>query len=505
MSQQQQNLSLPSHTGGEVQDHGQALAQQIAEAPERLKQRLDVAQTLESMQRGVLVELSIARPRFTVAIAGKHKNSTEMPGLEKLGLLFSEEAQQVIYDYFTLGRHSLLPKAWQEDLNTAETSARRCLAEYSVKTRWGAFVPAGSYPRWKEANERYRAQFMALKDRILAEYDQMRATVEADYRRLAEDAWAHATFGRVALQAHNGAVSATMMADLTEKLSEQAAHDQFIDRYMGTIEAMIPTQQEVADAFEYDYELSYIPLPAQIVRERRLAEAQTREQLLQETTMQAEVAVIEAKRQAEIQAIEAEQQVTRELAMVRRRNELAQAAMERDVIEKARAQKEQLAAEFHADVVGHINARIAQVCAKARQSLEKNKGVLRGPNADSLRDLVTLMESLNIVEDQQLEGQIEKLREILPSQQERDQARKGVARIDTSRIHAVVRQLEEQAEQTLFELDLSQVPRTRRAKPLTLDENTLLADEPRRGARSQSSVLPVDLAASRRKRNKPTK
>src|SRR5436305_4048756 len=262
MSEQQQQLT--SSAGG-VEDEGEKLAAQIAEAPQRLRKRLDVAQVLDGMRKGVLVELRITRPRFTVAIAGKKKTSTEMPGLEKLGLALSEEAQRVLYDYFSLGRHSLLPREWQEQLNVAETGARQCLAEHSIKTHWGAFVPAASYQRWNEANEGYQERFMALKDRILEEYDQMRATVEADYRRLAEDAWAHMTFGRVALQAHNGVVSEEMLTDLSQKLGVQEAHDQFIEQYIATIESLMPTREQLSEAFEYEYDLSYIPLPSHLV------------------------------------------------------------------------------------------------------------------------------------------------------------------------------------------------------------------------------------------------
>lgn len=505
MTMEHQRSQLPPTAGGAAHDQGQTLAQEINEVPERLTKRLDVSQVIEGMQRGVLVTLRISRPRFSVALAGKRKNSPEMPGLEKIGLVLSNEAQRVLSDYFTLGRHSMLPKRWQEELNTAETSARRCLADFTIKTHWGAFLSSGQYQRWKAANQRYEEQFWALKEQILAEYDQMRAEVQADYRRLAEDAWAHATFGRVALQAHNGAHSPAMAADLTQKLSEQEAHDQFIERYMAVIDAAIPSQEELADAFEYEAELSYIPLPAQLARERALADAQMRDQLLQEEAARAELEVIQARRDAELHAIQVEQTIAQDLASARRRNELAQLAMERDVIARAQAQKEELAAEFHDDVVEYINAKIAQTCGRTRESLEKNQGVLRGPVADSLRDLVVLMENLNFFEDEGLENQLAKLREVLPTQEQRERAGRGVARIDTSRIDAVVRQMEEQAEQTLLELDLSQAPRSRRAQPLTIDEQTLLTDAPRRTARSQPSALPVDLASSRRSRNKPKK
>jgi hypothetical protein len=443
--------------GGEGDDR-ETLAQEIAEAPERIQRRLDLTQVLDGMRRGVLVDLRIMRPRFTVAIAGKKKTTTEMPGLEKLGLVLSEDGQRIL------------------------SVARRCLAEHSIKTHWGAFVPSAAYKRWAEANERYKAQFLALKDRILDKYDAMRATVEADYRRLAEDAWMHATFGRVALQAHHGSTSSAMAADLTDKLAQQSAHDQFVEQYMVTIQAQIPTREQLEDAFEYDYDLSYIPLPSQLARERAMADVQVREQLLQEASAQAELETIAARSQAEIQMVQAETK------------------MHEDVIKHAQEQRERLVSEFYADVVSYMNERISEVCHKTRESLKKNGKALRGPNAESLRDLVTMMEGLNIVGDQHIEEQIAKLREALPPRW--SERAKGVERLDTSRLEVVVRELEADAEQVLLELDLTQAPRARRKQPLTIDESLIIADEPRRSARSKPSLLPVNLATSRRKKNK---
>jgi hypothetical protein len=495
MSEQQQRSSLPpQQLGGE--DQGEQLAQEIAEAPERLRRRPDIAQTLTSMRRGVLVELRITRPRFTVALTNKRKPNNLKLGPEGLGLVFSEDVERVLADYFTLGRHSLLPKEWQESLNAAETSARRCLADASVRTHWGAFVPAGAYKDWHEANERYKQQFLDLKERILSEYDEMRATVEEDYRRLAEEAWAHTTFGKVALQSHNGSVSPEMVADLSHGLTDEEAHQTFIDHYMAVIESLIPTHQQLEEAFEYETDLSYIPLPSQL-------DAVTHAQGEEQQTLQneAQLGMIEARAEATSQAIEAEEQA---LVEAKRRNELAEAEMQSAVIENAQRQKEKLIAEFYVDVVAYINNRIAQVCARTLESLGKNNNMLRGPVADSLRDLVTMMENLNIVEDKQLEDQINQLRAALPTQEERDSAKSGAARIDTTRIQTVVRAMEEQAEQTLLELNLNESPRTRRAKPLTLDQDTLLTDE-RRATRTQASALPAELASSRRSRSNKTK
>src|SRR6266852_3121471 len=127
----------------EIQDADQAtvaIAAQIGEDPAHLVQRKDVTKVLEHMQEGVTITLHISRPRFWRKLT-----------LDDLGLAVdgefatSEAASQVLNDYFQLGQRSLLPKSYQDKLQTAESNARYCLAKYSFKSHWGAFIPRTTY------------------------------------------------------------------------------------------------------------------------------------------------------------------------------------------------------------------------------------------------------------------------------------------------------------------------------------------------------------------------
>src|SRR5450631_1791277 len=92
----------------------------------------NVNEVLDRMKEGVTITIHISHPRFFQRLT-----------LDDLGLTAgndlatSEAANQVINDYFHLGRRALLPKDYQDRLANAESSARYNLTHYSFKSHWG--------------------------------------------------------------------------------------------------------------------------------------------------------------------------------------------------------------------------------------------------------------------------------------------------------------------------------------------------------------------------------
>src|SRR5450755_4953541 len=127
------------------------VAVQTGEDPRLLTKRTDVGRMLEKMKEGVVITLHVSRPRFWSRLT-----------LDDLGLgqrAISAQATDIINAYFQLGRRSLLPKRYQDQLGSAESSARSCLARYAFKSHWGCFVPLTRYQAWKEDNSRLEAEF----------------------------------------------------------------------------------------------------------------------------------------------------------------------------------------------------------------------------------------------------------------------------------------------------------------------------------------------------------
>ncbi len=141
--------------------------------------------------------------------------------------------------------------------------------------------------------------------------------------------------------------------------------------------------------------------------------------------------------------------------------------MERDILDDARRQKERLVQEFYTEVMHRISTLTHTVTGNILNSLDEHGGILRGRVSVQLSHLIKQLEQLNFVEDEQIESQLQRLRDVLPTDDEKEKAAKGLARINTSRISQVVRKINEEAEKILIDLGTQPQTRNRRKPPLT--------------------------------------
>ncbi len=488
-----------------IDEAREVMAQQIAEQPSRLRKRQDITEILEHMTDGVVVVLHINRPRFTVSVAPKRGGVGF--GLEMLGIANSNAAQQVVKEYFSLGRHSLLPTDLQKELANIENSARACLDRYSFRTHWGDFVPTSNYVEWKKQNENFQQQFEQKKQYVLDHYDEIVHQVLTAYQTLAEDAWKQIQFGTLIVRENN--LSEGVFEQLQHALATGEGKQEFIQSYLAYIQQKMPTLQEITDAFEYDIDIGYIPLPSQLARDMDEADHVVRSRALRDAKLRAEMEAIEAKRRAELETIQEQQrleearqraewqklseqqrierqaaylklQAEEEKIRAEREKVDLQRAMDRDVINNARKQKDQLIQDFYRDIIAQINQMIQGVCTETLESLDEHEGVLRGPVSVRLGNLVKRLRNLNFIEDEQIEHQISRLEAVLPTPSQREEARRGVARIETTGIRKIVQQMNQEAEATLLELGISPVQRTHRKIADMAPEGGLIIDAPRR-------------------------
>jgi hypothetical protein len=516
----------PAESAGDVEEAINTMAQQIAEEPTRLRKRQDVTQILERMTDGVVVTLHIGRPRFTASVAPKRGGTAF--GLEKLGITNSEEAQKVVREYFSLGRHSLLPTNLQKELAAIENTARAALDRFAFKTHWGYFVPTSNYPAWKAENEKHQKKFEEKKNYVLTHYDEIMEEVLSAYRTLAEDAWMQVAFGSLVVRDNRDNLSEALFQGLYQQLESGQGKEEFIQAYVAYIQSEMPTREEVADAFEYEVELGYIPLPSLLARDIDEADHVVRSRALRDAQLRAEMDAIEAKRRAELDAIQEQQrleeakqraewqklneqqrlerqaaylklQAEEEKLRAEREKVDLQRAMDRDVINNARKQKDQLVQDFYTGIIAQINQLVGEVCKETLESLDEHGGILRGPVSIRLGNLVKKLKNLNFIDDEQIGEQIRRLEAVLPSKEASEQARRGVARIETSGIRKVVQQISREAEATLLELGLSPVQRTHR-KGNEMPEESLVLDGPRRTRRTLEFNTPGGTGTRRRVR-----
>lgn len=486
----------PSAEAETVDEALSQFAGQLGEDSGRIRQQTDSMRVLEMMTQGVVANLTIERPRFLTHVRA-----------EDLGLNFSNrKMQEVLKQYFQLGRRSLLPKPLQDRLNAAEAKARACLERYSFRSHWGRFIPATSYAQWKEENEACQIDFFALRDEVVEQYQALIRDVVGAYLPIAEDAWRRSQLQdlmaqevaegqiegldvfedgtnpgeAVATPAPQPASAAQPQPEinpeqyrpmLTRFKSEHGKRD-FILNYLRRIRAAMPTSDTIAGKFVYNVDLSYIPLPSLLARDVQKADTVYQERAIQnaeyQTAMRKQKAEQE-KAEAEVWAVRRAEQEKRDLEMQLERaktqtelNRLrAQQQMERDIVEQARIQKEKLVREFFEGVVGEVNTAIFEVCDGAAQSIERNNGRLTGSVAMQLRNLITRLEAMNFSGDIQIEQQLNRLRAVLPPVVIDPVTKRASSAIDNSAVRQLVRELRREAEGVL--IDLGHMPVNRRA------------------------------------------
>src|SRR5439155_23387857 len=139
-----------------------------------------------------------------------------------------------------------------------------------------------------------------------------------------------------------------------------------------TIRKAIRSKHEVEDSFSYAVERSIIPLPSLLAQDLEQADRLYADRAIRDAQVRAEIEKIEAERRLEQQRVWTEEQQEREkryLALQAERDRIAQQqAMERDILEAARRDKEKLLRQFYTDVVGQINDQVQLVCSNVLSS-----------------------------------------------------------------------------------------------------------------------------------------
>ncbi len=495
------DVAPPRTFVADVQAFLREIAGQIGEEPGQITVHHDLSNLLERMKDGVTVQLSLSRPRFL------KKLSLEDLGLKiNLDLATSEEAMRVLLDYFQFGRRSLLPKVWQDKLQNSENSARYCLKRHSLKSHWGAFVPVREYQDWKEENAKQEQEFWNIQKELLAQYDTVCEEVLTDFRVLAEDSWRRVLIGSVLKDPST--IEQAVMSQLLQRLHVEEGKAAFLDAYLATIRRALPSRLEIEESFRYTVEIGVIPLPSLLAQDIEQADSVYQERALRDARVRAEMDRMERERFEAMLDLSAKEQVEHERRYFQLQAEqetirLGQ-QMERDVLANAKAEKERLVREFYASVVLQINQLVSDVTNNVLESLEEHSGIIRGPVSSQLRNLVNQLSRMNFMNDVELMQQIEQIQSIIPTDTERDQARRGLARIDTGLMQRVVRQVHERANEILLNLDSATGPRRTRKIESIPDGNHLMDVSGARKVRPEAPGLtpPKTQSMPRRTRSK---
>lgn len=324
---------------------------------------------LELMREGVIVGLHIKRWRASVKLA-----------YSDLGLP-DADADAPLSDLIELGEKRLLPRRIMDALNSVESNARKCLDRFAYKTFWGYFLPASAYAEWKAQNEAYRQKYIAIRDEIVASYDQILAELTTEYTKAAKAAY------------HNLKLLDPAAAKGHAEQDEQG----FVSAFVARITALIPTAEAISQSFDYSVILSYVPLPS-------LLAADTAERERITTHRRAE-----SEREARMRELE------------------------REVSREAEAQKKELVGGFLKDLVGQLRALAYEATTDVLTAMEKNEKLV-GKSAAQLRNLVAQVESLNFFGDVEMDAAIKRVQAVLdtkPKERDMSELRRELQAIGT--------------------------------------------------------------------------
>lgn len=228
-------------------DRRQALAEATGLPPESL-QELKETVVDALVRKGVLVTIHIGRWR------ARHKLAPEDLGLD-------QKAARTLSEALDLGHKLLLPRPTLDDLARLESAGRANLARHSLDSRLGAFVSDEALPRFLEAHDGLRRQYLGIRDNILEQLPRLRDAAVRRFQAAAKEIYHH--------------------------LHPDAAEAVFVEKYVDRALAHWPSANQISGSFYFDAKLSLVPLASELAREQaRLAELREDERVRDELRRQ---------------------------------------------------------------------------------------------------------------------------------------------------------------------------------------------------------------------------
>lgn len=328
----------------------QELARAIGESADSIAQASVIG--LNALEQGVIVQVHVRRWRARTRL-----------NFSDLGI--PKQAQDEAYSHLLrLGDKKLLPQttvngrvtSYVDVLDALEGKGRRWLENHSFNSHWGRFVPATMYPEFKKGNEDIKAEYLGLRDDICKYYYEIVTALMKEYQEMAQ-------------------MTLERTIALGTAVPDRRA---FVDRFMNSIRALVPSKEYIYASFGYETELSFVPLPSDI--ERDIAKAQR---------IRNEQALATASDRAKIDAI----------------NE-----MQRDVIEQLKADKISMVDSFMTDVQTQIRSMVYETTTDVLDSIKRNDGKLVGKVAAQLSNLIETVNGLNFYGDRDIEAMMAKVK-----------------------------------------------------------------------------------------------
>lgn len=375
-----------------LQELKATLAEVLGEAPSEIS-ALNPRWT-QLMKEGVIVSLHIRRWRATASLSEADLG---------IGNTDEDELQEIM----KLGDKFLLPVSIIKQLNSIDAGARTLLAKSGYKTYWGYLIPVTKYQDWKADNQVFIDRYYELREYIFDNWNTITDDLVLEYTEAARKAYRR----RRALD------PGTMGNE------DWANEDEFIDHFIDRVLRMRPSASTVRDSFDFEVSMNYIPLPSileddlQSARSAAIRAELERKGMIEQAELQAEkekaewdleLAKLQAEEeQARLEQAEARTKAEERIDMLRQMN--------RDVISKAKEQKEELVNQFLKDLVTQLRGTVYEVVEDVATAID-GTGKLHPRKVVQLKQLIEKVGTLNFYDDVEIEQMIIPLKEQLALQ-----------------------------------------------------------------------------------------
>lgn len=292
-------------------------------------------------QTGVIVSVTIRRYRGFTKLRNRDMGLSHNYGESNL---------------IDLGSKRLLPKSIIRRMNSIDVTARAVLRNHGFATMWGQFIPAHMYPEVKRRLAELAADYKRVSESIIANYEQVISDMLYQYERQASLAYRRKT---------------------TLAQNELIDEDAFIVEYLERIRHAMPTREEIADTFDFEVKLSFVPLAPTMAYDATSA--------------------LDALEQRKV--IEGIEQLD------------AMEQMHQDVLEQSRTEQANLIGGFVRDMMVELRERTYLMMADIKKSIDKN-GRIHPRSITALENWRELMTELNVYGDQDISVLVDKVREV---------------------------------------------------------------------------------------------
>lgn len=361
----------------------------------------------------------------------------------------NEQHKEFLNNYLTLGSKLLLPSETLKKLDRIDQRIRRLVdEEYGVPTCSGVFVPLKNIEPMMEDIKKLKAEYFAIRDSIIDNYESIRFSTEAKYREYAVEAYR-----------------------LIRKDKWYYPTDEEIKTFVDNTMRYFPSKKVIYDSFYVNISFGAVASTEFLVtQEVRLRNIREREALFQQ-----ELRNIKARLTEEARLQREKEKIELQIQKERLETEIARQQAERRAIELAieQAKKEHLPQmeQVFADLAGAVHGIVYETITHVTEALKTN-GALRSADSKSLSTLVRKIKKLTVGPDADVERWLQQLQTIIDTPPQKR---------SVEDIREALDEIREQSAKTI--LSLGRVPRTLRCADIDMPdiEKALseLADRPR--------------------------